>query len=293
MDDKLKSKSLENNTILLNDGRTLGYAVYGDPKGKPLIFFHGWPSSRLQANITHETAQRLGIRVISPDRPGYGLSSFKKNRKLLDWPDDVIELADQLGINKFSVIGVSGGAPYAAACAYKIPERLTKVGIVVGLAPTNIHGVLEGMAFINKLAWRSYHQLPWLRSLAATIHLSQARKMIPNFNSLAFRAKADQKLMSGKVKQEIARNRDEAFKQGKEATAMDLKIYTDDWGFPLDKIKSEVFLWYGDKDMNVSLNMGKYYASQIEKSKLKVYPNEGHFLIRRHIEEILKTLITK
>lgn len=288
-----KDQLHENKTIILKDGRRLGYAEYGDAKGKPIFFFHGWPSSRFQGSVTHNSAKKLGIRIISPDRPGYGLSDFKKNRTLLDWPDDVIELANQLGIAKFSVVGVSGGGPYAAVCAYKIPERLINVGIVVGLAPTDIEGVLEGMAIINKLAWRFYHRFPWLRTLAALIHLSQARKIIPNFFSVAFRSNSDRKIMSKKVKQDIAKNRDEAYKQGKEGTAMDLKIYTDDWGFLVNKIKSEVFLWYGEKDKNVSVNMGKYYASKIKKSKLVIYPNEGHFLIRRHVEEILNTLVTK
>lgn len=280
----------ETNSIKLHDGRVLSYAEYGDPKGRPLFFFHGWPSSRFQGGVIHEAARRLGVRVISPDRPGYGLSDFKKGRTLLDWPDDVVDLADKLAIDTFSVVGVSGGGPYAAVCAYKIPERLRNVGIVVGLAPTDIEGVLEGMAPVNKFAWKFYHRFPWLRDFAVTLHLSQARKIIPDFFSVSFRSKSDRKIMSTNVKQEIARNRDEAYRQGKEATALDLKIYTDDWGFPLHEIRSKVYLWYGEADKNVSLRMGKYYASQIKNSELVIYPNEGHFLIRRHGEEILKTL---
>lgn len=281
----------ENSTFTLKSGRIIGYAEYGDQKGKPLFFFHGWPSSRLQAKVIDDSAKELGIRIISLDRPGYGLSEFVNNRTLLDFPDDVLELADKLRIDKFSVIGVSGGGPYAAVCAYKISERLIKVGIVVGLSQTNIEGVLEGMALINKLAWRSYHIAPWFRDLAAKLHLSQARKIIPYFSSLVFMAKPDRKMISEKVKLEMLRNRDEAFKQGNKAVAQDLKIYTTDWGFSLSKIKAKVFLWYGDADKNVSVNMGEYYASQIKKSKLKVYPNEGHLLIRRHAKEILNKLV--
>ena len=287
---RIGKKVEENKTVRLINGNIIGLAEYGNPRGKPLFFFHGWPSSRLQAKVIDDSAKKLGIRVISIDRPGYGLSDFVEDRKLLDWPAMITEVADILKIKKFSVIGVSGGGPYAAVCAYKIPDRLIKVGIVVGLAPTDVKGVLEGMSFINKLAWRSYNSTPWLRELASLLHLSQVRKIIPYFSSLAFRAKADRGIMSKKVKEEMIRNREEAFRQGKKAVAQDLKIYTEDWGFSLSKIKSKVLLWYGADDKNVSVNMGKYYAEKIPNSELIIYPNEGHLLIWRHSEEILKSL---
>jgi len=281
----------ENETIILSDGRKLGYAEYGDPKGKPLFFFHGVPSSRFQANVLDNVAKKLNVRIISLDRPGYGLSDFKKERKLLDWPDEVSEFADKLQIKRFAIVGVSGGGPYAAVCAYKIPQRLTNVGIVVGLAQTNIKGVLQGMAFLNKLAWRSYHSFPFLMQVTSAIHFSHVRKIIPDIFSFLYLAKTDRKQMSKEVKEDIKRNRTEAFRQGKKTTALDLKIYTNDWVFDLKDIKAKVFLWYGDKDKNVSVNMGKYYASQIPNAKLTIYPNEGHFLIKRHAEEIIKTLV--
>ena len=87
-----------NHIINLKDGRKLAYAEYGALAGKPLFFFHGWPVSRLSGRIAKKAAKKLGIRIISPDRPGYGLSDFKKDRKLLDWAKDVLELADRLRI---------------------------------------------------------------------------------------------------------------------------------------------------------------------------------------------------
>ena len=116
-----------NLTIKLKDGRTLGYIDLGNKDAKNVLFhFHGFPGSRLEANLLSEMdIDMTNIRLISIDRPGMGLSDFKKNRTLLDWPEDVVELADALGIDKFAVEGISGGGPYAAACAYKIPDRLT------------------------------------------------------------------------------------------------------------------------------------------------------------------------
>lgn len=288
----MKCISRENNIIKLRDGRILGYAEYGNPRGKPIFFFHGWPSSRLQIGFLNEIAHRLNIRIIAPDRPGFGLSDYKKDRTLLDWPDDVLSIADFLKISKFAVIGQSGGGPYAAVCAYKIPHRLTKVGIIVGLGPTDIDGVLQGMGFFNSLSWKYYHKFPFLMELASSYLFLQAKKFFPFKPSFSFRAKSDQKLLSSaKLQQEFIRNRNEAFRQGKKGCYKDLKIYTDDWGFNLSDIKIKVYLWYADADKNVSLNMGKYYASQIPNSKLVIYPNEGHLIFNTHNEEILKSLI--
>ena len=122
-----------NQTIRLKDGRTLGYTDLGNSDAKPVFHFHGFLGSRLEAILLSEKdIENLNIRLIGIDRPGIGLSDFKKNRTLLDWPDDVVELTDALGIDKFIVEGISGGGPYAAACAYKIPELLHSCGIISG-----------------------------------------------------------------------------------------------------------------------------------------------------------------
>ncbi|MDO8451852.1 MAG: alpha/beta hydrolase [bacterium] len=280
-------------TIALKDGRKLGYAEYGNPKGKPLFFFHGWPSSRLQANDLDHTGVKLNVRVIGIDRPGYGLSDFKPLRSLLDWPDDVIELADILNIKTFAVVGQSGGGPYAAVCAYKIPHRLTSVGIVVGLSPTNIQGVLQGMGFLPKLAWRLYHRFPPLVEISSTLLFLQTKKFLANTFAFSYQAKSDQALLrSPGARQEMLENRKEAFRQGKKGCAWDVRLYTSDWGFRLRDITAKVYLWYGASDKNVSVAMGKYYAAQIPGSTLTVYPNEGHFILKTHAEEIVKTLMT-
>jgi len=132
---------MSDHTLKLKDGRILSYAEYGDPKGKPLFFFHGWPSSRLHGLRINKAAKKFHIRVIATDRPGMGPSDFQENRTLLDFPDDIEELANNLGFKKFSIMGVSGGGPYSTVCAYKIPHRINKAAIIVGLAPTYIPGI--------------------------------------------------------------------------------------------------------------------------------------------------------
>lgn len=279
----------QDHIIKLVYGRILGYVEYGDPAGKPLFFFHGWPSSRLHAKRLEKVAKKLKVRIISLDRPGFGLSDYKPNRTLLDFPDDVMELADHLRIKRFAVLGVSGGGPYAAVCAYKIPQRITKAGVAVGLGPTNIKGNLDGMGLMNKFGWANYHRFPILRQISSFLGWFETRFLRTNFYSL-FISKTDRLLATKSFNELTSKFRKEAFKQGFKAAALDLKLYTDNWGFDLREIKIPMFLWYGDADKSVSLNMGKYYASQIPNSKLKIYPNEGHYLQITHAEEILKQL---
>lgn len=279
--------------IKLKDGRRLGYSEYGDPKGKPFFYFHGWPVSRLSAKITNDAAKKLHIRVIAPDRPGYGLSDFKKNRTLLDFPNDIVELADKLGIKKFAVMGQSGGGPYAAVCAYKIPERLNSVGIVVGLAPTYVPGLLDGITWIARVGWVNYPRMAFLRFMGAYLHYFRTR-YLPSFglHRFMFGAKADKAIYAdAKVRNEVKKSYQEAFRQGYKGVEQDLEIYTKDWGFKLSEIKAIVYLFYGEDDKNVSIKMGQYYANQIKGSKLITYPREGHLVSRTHAEEILKTLI--
>lgn len=282
--------SKENQTISLKNGLKLGYAEYGDQKGKPLFFFHGWPSSRLQGRVLDAAAKKLKIRIIAPDRPGYGLSDFDPNRTLLDWPTTITELANNLKIDTFSVLGNSGGGPYAAVCAYALGKRLKKAGISVGLAPTNLDGVLEGLTFFNKLAWKGYHLFPVTVQIAALLHFAQVRKWFPTSFQAFFPAKVDQKHLSKSIKSEINLIRTEAFRQGKKAAALDLQLYTQDWGFDLAKISQPVLLWYGAKEKNVSVKMGEYYQSIIPNSTIKVFPNEGHLLLNEYAEEILEAL---
>lgn len=125
-------------TSRLADGRELGYAEYGDPAGKPVFYFHGWPSSRLEAWGYHAAGVRLGARIIGVDRPGIGLSSYVRGYTIARWPGDVAALADSLGIERFAVVAISSGAPYSYACARFIPEQLTGAAVVSGVGPLDI-----------------------------------------------------------------------------------------------------------------------------------------------------------
>ncbi|OAA60541.1 hypothetical protein SPI_05665 [Niveomyces insectorum RCEF 264] len=126
----------ENQTCTLPDGRTLGFAEYGAPDGHPLLYFHGFPSSRLDAFAMDKFAKRHNVRVFGIDRPGFGVSTRQPGRRVIDWPDDVLAFAQAQHLTRFGVMGGSGGGPYALACARKLPPAMvTGVGLMAGAGP--------------------------------------------------------------------------------------------------------------------------------------------------------------
>ncbi len=272
-----------------SNGKSVCFAQYGDLAGSPLVYFHGWPSSRLEAKKYDPIAKKLGIRIIAPDRPGYGRSDFVPGSSFLDWAKITTELASALSIRKFSIVGNSGGGPYAVLCAYYIPHKIHKLGITVGLAPTNIDGVLEGMALWNKIIWRSYHYVPPLLFLSPLIHYLK-QTLFPRDVSEAYPAKKDNDYFTYELKQAYIENRREAYRQGIWGASHDLKLYTSAWNIDFKKIHSKVFLWYGALDKNVSIAMGEFYRDHIPSSKLIVFPKCGHMVLLKHTEEIFQTL---
>jgi pimeloyl-ACP methyl ester carboxylesterase len=119
----------------MSDGRAIGLCEHGDPQGKPLLWFPGTPSSRLWPVPDAEAARAAGVRVVVIERPGFGVSDFQPNRCVLDWPRDVVQVADALGLDSFAVAGSSGAGPYVGACAYALPDRVRVAGMVGVVAP--------------------------------------------------------------------------------------------------------------------------------------------------------------
>src|SRR6266404_1846293 len=137
-------------TLVLANGATIALSEYGDPRGAPVFFCHGWPSSRTMAELAHEAARDLGARIISPDRPGIRDSQFQRDRRLIDWPPLLNEIADRLGIDRFRILAISGGAPYAYASGWMTPERLEKIAVVSGAPPLDGLNDLDGLLPIHR-----------------------------------------------------------------------------------------------------------------------------------------------
>jgi len=282
-------------TLRLEDGRLLSYAVYGDPEGRPVFYFHGFPGSRLEARLADQVAARLRVRLIALDRPGFGLSDFKPRRTILEWPDDVVKIADALGINRFATVGVSGGGPYAAACALRIPQRLTAVSIVCGLAPLAIPASTDRMIWKNHLIFFLGRRLPWLARIflwrmAYQVQRNPERMLGRMIVTLPDPDKAV--LARPEVITTMKDNIVEAFRSGSRGAACELLLYTRPWEFMLKDIAARVDLWHGEQDVSVPPTMGRYQARTIPNCRAIFYPGEGHFsLVINHMEEILSSLL--
>lgn len=279
----------------LRDGRMLGYAEYGDPQGRPLLYFHGFPSSRLEATLAEPVAKALNIRLIAIDRPGFGLSDFKPGRTLADWPGDVGELADGLGLNRFAVVGVSGGGPYALACATLIPQRLSAVGIVCGLGPLAAEQRTRGVLWLGRLIRLLSRYTPRLTSRFCRM---VARVMAHNPDrSVAIMIKMAREpdktvLAQDRVKESILRAYREAVRSGPAGIAWELQLYSRAWNVRLEDITKEVHLWHGERDHVVPVSMGRHLAKTLPSCWARFYPEEGHVSLPvKHLQEILSTLM--
>lgn len=278
----------ENQFILLPDGRRLGYAEYGEPNGRPVLFFHGAPGSRHIHTDMSSIAAQHDIRLIAPERPGYGLSDPKPGRLMLDWPDDIALLADALGITQFAIIGFSGGSPYTLACAYRLPSRVTKIALVGTLAPLNVPGVMEGMlpavSGLYALAQANPEEL--MNTFAAIAHSPTAL-----VEAMAASASGrDRSVINGR-RPEFETEYTQTLRSGIEGVASDFVLASRNWGIPLDSINTETYLWCGTADCNTPPAMTAYLASQLSNSHTFMLPDEGHFVIFGHWEEILRQLV--
>jgi pimeloyl-ACP methyl ester carboxylesterase len=279
--------------MTLPDGRDLGWLEFGDLEGWPVFGFHGTPGSRLQLAIDEPSVERAGVLLIAMDRPGYGLSTFQAGRRLVHWPRDVIELADHLNIDRFSVMGVSGGGPHATVCAALIPERVVSAAIVSGVGPLSDPRLANSMSGFNKvlttLAREHAKVLTALFSIQAPLvrrYPAQAIKFM-----LKQLPPSDAEVMSQPDLQAmILRDAVKMSRTSGRAQAQDFELFVSDWGFALGSITVPVRLWHGDADKNVPIEHSQLMQRSIPDSVLHTYAGEGHFLVLKRLEEILTEL---
>ncbi len=284
--------------ITLEDGRRLGFTEYGTASGSPVFYFHGLPGSRLEAKLTDQTAKELNIRIIAPDRPGIGLSDAQEKRTLEDWPADVLALADRLEVDRFAVLGVSGGGPYAAACAWAIAERLKAAGIVCGLGPVNGANDYAGMNALARGNFYLARHYPGLLQATYQGPVGWLMRRFPGlcFNILCFGAREADREVLGQIetRQILLGSFSEALSRGTRGTTADLLLLSRPWGFSPEQIRFRIILWHGEMDVTVPFAMGQRMAEQIPDCTARFFPDEGHFSMPvKHMTEILSCLIEK
>jgi pimeloyl-ACP methyl ester carboxylesterase len=281
----------------LPDGRRLAYAEYGAHDGYPLFYCHGFPGSHPQIHIAHATATRLNLRLIAADRPGIGQSDFQPGRRLGDWPGDVAALADALGLARFAMLGVSGGGPYALACAHKLGQRLDLAAVVCGLGPLDVPDLMRGMNPFVRFQLRLAGQVPLLGRLLAYANGWQLQHLGSGVYPLIQAAlpPADQAIMQRpQVAAAIIHSVREALCLTLRGAVHELEIYNAPWDFSLAEIQTPVYLWHGEADNIVPVDMGRYLAQRIPACQAHFCPDQGHYsLAFGLIDEVLETIASQ
>jgi pimeloyl-ACP methyl ester carboxylesterase len=289
--------TVETKIYQLRDGRRLAYTEHGDLTGKPVIFIHGNPGSRLMRHPDESMVESLGIRMITPDRPGYGFSDFQPRRTARHFPDDMAQLADALEIEEFAVMGVSAGGPYVMACAHDLRDRVTKAAMVSTVSPLNRENAFEGMHETYRAAFQTAQSVPnWMARALVWIQVRRALKdpMKTLVDVEAILSNGDKRTLSNmKIREQVANYRVEAARNGSKGVAREIRILVSPWGFSLENIETPVDLWYWEDDVVVPQQMGWHLQDHLPNVTGHFLAGGGHFSIFDHWRQILESLISE
>jgi pimeloyl-ACP methyl ester carboxylesterase len=267
--------------VIVVNWRRLGVRRWGPANGSPMFLLHGTPGCRLSARPSEDELNRLGVRLITYDRPGYGLSDPHPGRSVADAANDVATIADALGIQQFAVLGRSGGGPHALACAALLPDRVTRVACLVGLAPYGAAGLdwLRGMVDLNRDQYRA--ALLGRRHLAHHIYPHViAMRADPEHLVRAIEAQAPaedrERLSDPEYRAMFVESIREAVSRSVDGWAADSLAFTRPWGFDLQWISAPTLLWHGAWDVFSPVSHTRWLADRIRNAVLMLSHRGSH-----------------
>lgn len=279
--------------IATHDGRQLAYTEVGDPRGPLVIHNHGGPSSRLEAHLFAEAAEKHRLRFVCVDRPGFGQSSPQESRTYSGWAGDMTTIADALGHQEFGVTGWSEGGPWAlAAAAYIDPMRLKHVSSIAG-GSYGTFGENWAAKYLSKAdalgGFLALHFEPGFRLMYATIgitaehfrktYIQQLRKAVSEYDR--------QILLRPEVETSFCEMSAECFAQGSDGLVRDSELLYKSWAFDVRQITRPVHMWQGLDDWLVNAAINKQVADQMPGAVWHPVPGAGHFVAVGAADEIL------
>ncbi len=279
--------------IRLADGRRLAYAEYGDMKAEPVLVMHGIDGCRLQMPIIPQRIQKAGVRLIVPDRPGFGRSDPQSGRSMLGWASDIKELVKAIDLHDVSVVGVNAGGPYALVLGHMLKRWVRKVVIVNSAGPPETLRFYSSCTPFWKMVLRVARYTPSVFSALVQILLRGVLRNPEAYfdNSSGLGSKNEKMVFSSKNKH----MRDfylkvlyEASRQGVSHIAYDANLIIRPWGFNLEDIDLPVHLWHGIENTIIPIQVAEYLASQLSDVRKYFIDGEGNYLYLSHFEEILK-----
>ncbi len=283
----------EDNLVMLPSGRRLGYAEYGDPAGRPLIFLHGTPSTRLMFRLGDRAAREAGVRLIAPDRPGLGLSDPDPNRTIPGFADDVASLADHLSLGRFPLAGLSGGGPYAAACGARLGGRLTALGLVSAMAPVAAPAIRKHLnarySVIFGLGRRSRLMTALGTKLFRRTFAGNPDRVM-RFAMSAMTGPDRDILADEGTRGCLIGSAEDALSQGTSGLVTELALMSRAWGFEPSEVSVPTFLWHGEADTVVPAAFGRWLAERIPDCRARFIPGAGHFWIVANGAEVMRRL---
>ncbi|MFG1913483.1 alpha/beta fold hydrolase [Micromonospora sp. NPDC048898] len=284
-------------TVTTPDGRRLAVETSGAPDGPPVFLLHGTPGSRSGPRPRGIVVYRLGVHLVCYDRPGYGDSDRQEGRRVADAAADVAAIADALGIERFAVVGRSGGGPHALACAALLPDRVTRAAVLVGLAPAGAPDLdwYAGMAATNVTDYGQADEDLTELTLNLKIRAEEARRDPMTLLDFLRPQLPDEDI---RVVDDVAIRRlltdmyAEALRHGPEGWIDDVLAIRRGWGFDLAGIRAEVRLWHGEQDRFSPVEHSHWLASRIPRAEVQVQPGAAHFGAVEILPQTLTWLVT-
>ncbi len=245
--------------------------------------------------LTDEAARDLRLRVISMDRPGINESTLQENRTLLDWPPLLREVAEQLGIGAFRILGISGGAPYAFASAWAMPERVETISVVSGAPPLSELEGTDGLLRWYRWMLSLHRTRPELLRFGFQVARPFAVRRLPvRLRPLLLKLLQPcdaQVLRDAPAFEACFESARRAWSASAEGVMIDAEIYARPWGFPLEEVQTPVRLWHGRKDRSFSCQLAEKVAARLPRCELRIVEEAGHYSLPiRHMAEILRDL---
>jgi pimeloyl-ACP methyl ester carboxylesterase len=280
----------------LSDGRRVGCLQVGKADGFPIFHFHGNGSSRVEVTMLADPAAAAAVRLIGLDRPGIGDSDPAPGRTLIDWPQDVAQVADRLQIGRFAIEGFSAGGAYALACAHRIADRLTGCALISSICPPEL--VRQAAPAWMRAGWWIGEHHPDLvhacmRALLPDLLSDEASTQQRLLRVSSWLARPDREVLHRPlVRQALVRSMMESRRQGAAANRLEVLALLRRWNLPIEQIAlREVFLWHGEQDRLTPIGPARLLADRLAHCTATFYANDGHFsTLANHAQEVFAAL---
>lgn len=288
----ISSQSRLNQIVELPDGRKLGFDRYGCVSGRPLLYFHGGASSKLDIAFADSYLKEQGVELIAPDRPGIGQSTRAPGRTLLDWSNDIKNFLKILGYKEaMPLIGWSLGGPYALVCAYALPEQINITAVSGSCGPlAELKAIKDLDLLLDRLLFSSPESLHWMIAFLLSIYEKLPIELVRADLINQLKAASDREIVKNYTKEDCSSFIHASLTNNGWGVIDDYEAIKKPWGFKVSQIKNPVHVFHGANDTLSPISQAHYLAEHIPHSKLHIIPEQGHFLLQKNLLEFLKSL---